>query len=262
MRLCMDPGGVTAICCHSDGCVRVYDLKTGQLVWRAWGHASYVAAATVSPDLTRLVTVGGDGCVVVWKLPSSLTEQLQEAAAAVEAAKDQAGCLPASPQLLSMQLAASLSGKPTAPPGAAGAATGSGASTPLGAGLGAAGCSTTPGSCTSDGGISSTLKRLQQGKPLVSADKLPRWARSPNTDSSAGAQLQHASHGGAANNPGQQQQRRLSKWLSGRQDCSTDGQPYGDASDPNGQVRAWSKARNLVKRRILPWCEHAVCCQL
>jgi hypothetical protein len=244
----MDPAGVTAICCHSDGCVRIYDLKTGQLMWRAWGHASYVAAATVSPDLTRLVTVGGDGCVVVWTLPDSLTEQLQEAAAAVEAARDQAGCLPASPQLLSMQRAAGLSaGKATASPGGA---IGSGASTPLSAGFGAAGASTTPGSCTSDGGISSTLRRLQQGKPLVSADKLPRWARSPNTDSTAGAQLQHALQGGAADGPGQQQQqqRRLSKWLSGRQDGSADGQPCGDASDPRGQVRVGSNVKNQGAR--------------
>lgn len=222
MRLCMDPGGITAICCHSDGCIRMYDLETGHLRWRAWGHASHVAAAAVSPDLSRLVSVGGDGCVVVWKLPDSLVEQLQAAVAAVASAKEQAGSLP-SPQQPPKQQAAS--------PAAAGSST----STPQGASHDAASIWPTPGSCMSDGAFSSTVRRLQQGKPLVSADKLPRWARSPTAASTAAVQ-KHASEGGAGLRQPQQQQQRVSKWLIGRQGLGVDGQCTAALSDPGVQL--------------------------
>lgn len=223
VRLCMDPGGVTAICCHSDGCIRMYDLETGHLRWRAWGHASHVAAAAVSPDLSRLVSVGGDSCVVVWKLPDSLVERLQAAVAAVTSAKEQAGSLP-SPQQPPKQQVAS--------PAAAGSST----STPQGASHDAASIWPTPGSCMSDGTFSSTVRRLQQGKPLVSADKLPRWAWSPTAASTAAVQ-QHASEGGASLcHPQQQQQQRVSKWLVGRQGIGADGQPTAAVSDPGAQL--------------------------
>jgi WD40 repeat protein len=234
VRLCMDPGGVLAICCHSDGCVRMYDIQTGQLLYRAWGHAAQVAAATLSPDLTSLVSVGGDGCIVVWQLPGSLIEQLQAATAAVAEAQEQAGCQMPSPQLLGRQCV----GFP-APPSPAGTAAIGGTATPSSQqGDGGPGSRATPGSCVSEGGMSSTMRRIQQGKPLVSADKLPRWARSPSVASTAAA---HASDGGVAagriTRQQQPQPQRVSKWLAGRQPCDPVGQGAATLSDPGAQVR-------------------------
>jgi len=228
MRMCMDPGGVMAICCHSDGCVRLYDLKSGLLMWRGWGHAAFVAAAAVLPCLSQLVSVGGDGCMVVWQLPDTLAAQLQAAAAQVAAVKQQEGSAAAS----------------IASPIAAAAAVGSGACTPAphqgtsGLDAAAASASITPGSCTSDsGGMSSTLRRLKEGKPLVSADKLPRWARSPSCSNSSG---QHSSDGGAG---GQRLQGPLpgSKWrwpplAAAAGQTGVDGQAAAAMSDPGAQV--------------------------
>lgn len=244
LRMCMDPGGVIAICCHSDGCVRLYDLKSGQLMWRGWGHASYVAAAAVLPCLSQLVSVGGDGCMVVWQLPDTLAAQLQAAAAQVAAVKQQEG-----------SAAASSSSGFVASPIAAAAAAGSGACTPAPhqgtSGLDAAAGSTTitPGSCTSDsGGMSSTLRRLKEGKPLVSADKLPRWARSPSCSNSSG---QHSSDGGAG---GQRLQGPLpgSKWrwpllAAAAGQTGVDGQTAAAMSDPGAQVRlhGWTRSLNI-----------------
>lgn len=230
VRLCMDPAGVLAICCHSDGCVRIYDLKTGQLAWRAWGHASYVAAAAFSSDLSQLVSVGGDGCIVVWQLPGSLTEQLQAALTEVAAAKEQEGCLPASTKAAPIQ--AGLTG---APAGAVGASTSRGAHTPQSSGLKVASTRTTPGSCVSDGGFGSTMKRIKLGKPLVSVERLPRWARSPSVASTA-AVVQHTSEGGAGVHV-QQQQQRPSKWLLRQRQSDHSEQGAVALSDPGAQVR-------------------------
>jgi WD40 repeat protein len=248
LRLCMDPGGVLAICCHSDGCVRMYDVKSGALMWWAWGHAAHVAAAALSPDLTQLLSVGGDGCIVVWKLPGSLVQQLQAAAGEVAAAKEQAGCFMPSPAQLPANR--SLSDVSAASPGPAGtaAATAGGLSTPQWAGSAGGADAVTPSSCSSDGGFSSILKRIQQGKPLVSVDKLPRWARPPSAASSskgaaAAAGRQHsASEGGAY--PLQQQQQPQSRWLGRNQ--SADGNISSATSDPGTQVH-----QNLSMRSIL-----------
>ena len=86
VKVSIDPGGITAITCHADGCVRLYHLATGQLLWRAWGHAEIVTAACVAPDLRHLVSVGGDGCMVVWRLPYALAQSMQQAATKIAAA--------------------------------------------------------------------------------------------------------------------------------------------------------------------------------
>lgn len=198
-RLCIDPGGVVLICCHSDGCLRLYNLATGQLMWRAWGHADMVASAAVTPDLTRLVSVGGDGCVIVWKLPEQLVRDIQAAVHGVAAARVQffrshhskqqddktegAADLRSEP---ASSKSAALSPLPCSQPG----------TSPLQqvgkpSYAAAAGFATPPNvllnsdkTSSSDSAVSSTLLRLKQGRPLVSTDKLPKWARSPSLPSS------------------------------------------------------------------------------
>lgn len=252
VRLCMDPGGVLAICCHSDGCVRMYDIQTGQLLYRAWGHAAQVAAATLSPDLSSLVSVGADGCIVVWQLPSSLIEQLQAAAAAVADAQEQAGCHMPSPQLLARQSVAS-----PVPPSPAGTAANGGATTPSSQqGDGGLGSRATPGSCVSEGGMSSTMRRIQQGKPLVSADKLPRWARTPSVASTAVA---HANGGGGVKQQQQPQPQRVSKWLAGRQPCESVGQGAATMSDPGAQVRRSLAGRGDLSTVTTCWHTALAC---
>lgn len=217
LKLCIDPGGVMLICCHADGCLRLYSLATGQLMWRAWGHADMVASAAVSPDLTRLVSVGGDGCVIVWKLPEQLVTNIQTAVARVAAARmhlvgtqqqermqedRQQTAAETSKRLawgtsspLANSPAATVPGKPEgAKPTYAAAA---GFSTPSAVSL------TGGNTPSSDAGASSTLQRLRQGKPLVSTDKLPKWARSPASPSSPAS--------------AKAQQQPSGKWLGSRQ---------------------------------------------
>ena len=89
LRVSIDPGGITAMTTHADGCVRLYHLATGQLMWKAGGHGAAAEAACVTPDCRHLVTVAGDGCMMVWKLPQALATQMQQQMVAITSPHEQ-----------------------------------------------------------------------------------------------------------------------------------------------------------------------------
>ncbi|KAF6266674.1 hypothetical protein COO60DRAFT_8922 [Scenedesmus sp. NREL 46B-D3] len=222
IKLCIDPGGVVLICCHVDGCLRLYHLASGQLLWRAWGHSEMVAAAMLSSDLTKLVSVGGDGCVIVWKLPEQLVQEVQAAVARVASAKlhlDAVSQQQQGQQLqqVSVQPDGAPSGKQVAwaASAAAASANASAAATPSLTSL--PGVSTALGTCpSSESGVTAAVLRVRQGKPLVSTDKLPKWARSPAT-STSGPSSPAGSASGQAKQQQQQQQQLYNRWFGGRQ---------------------------------------------
>lgn len=208
LQVSVDPGGLLAICCHSDGCLRLIDLQTGALRFRAWGHGSLVRAATVSQDCSRVVSVGADGCIITWRLPDSLAADMRAAAARVAVVRRQLGGEPAAKKASPPKKAAKAAASPVASPGSpAGTPQQPSASSSQQA---------TPSSAASEGELSATIQRVKQGKPLVSADKLPRWARSPtkqrsgSADGKAGAQQRAGAS--ASPSPG----GRISRWLAGR----------------------------------------------
>lgn len=195
MRISIDPGGVVAVSSHADGSVRLHHLPSGRVVWKAWGHGDVVTAAAVSSDLERMVSVSGDGCVFVWRLPPRLSAEIKAAAARVAAAR-----APAAPP-------ARVSGAVTSPPRWLAAAAGAGASPQASAAspaqrrllpaLEPAGSSPelhgpssahrgdrpsplrTSTDFHSEGtsvGVSQTILRVQAGRPLVPSDRLPAWA--------------------------------------------------------------------------------------
>lgn len=218
IKLYIDPGGVVLICCHADGCLRLYHLATGQLLWRAWGHSEMVAAASLSADLTQMVSVGGDGCVIVWKLPEQLVQEVQAAVARVSAAKKHLETASQQHEAKQdSQHSTADSGRQIAwsdTPAAADSPVreaGAALATPPAVSMNGS-SSTGPG--TSDSGISSTLLRVRQGKPLVSTDKLPKWARSPASGGPLSPQAIKTQSGLGTE---QQQQPTFSRWHGGRQ---------------------------------------------
>ncbi|KAF8072924.1 mapkbp1 [Scenedesmus sp. PABB004] len=189
--LATDPGGVLLIACHADGCLRIYRAATGQLLARGWGHSTLVAGAAVTPDLARVVSVGGDGCVIVWRLPEPLVAEIAAAVARVAALKAQR----AEP----------------ATPGGGGAW---GASTPARGSPGPPQATPSPEAPSSEG-LGSTLRRIRQHKTLVSADKLPKWARSPGSPSASPLSPGSAGASGASGSTGEPKPL-LGRWLGGR----------------------------------------------
>ncbi|KXZ55391.1 hypothetical protein GPECTOR_3g517 [Gonium pectorale] len=77
----MDPTGSLAVCSCADGGVAVYDVDSGRLVARGSGHSEVCTGAALLEDHRGLVTVGGDGCALLWRLPAGLSRRMQEAAA-------------------------------------------------------------------------------------------------------------------------------------------------------------------------------------
>lgn len=68
-RVCIDPSGLMAACCFADGSLRLYDLNSGDVLGLGQGHGDLLLGAAFLPDSSRIVTVGGDGCVFVWNVP-------------------------------------------------------------------------------------------------------------------------------------------------------------------------------------------------
>lgn len=52
----------------SDGVVKIWDYDLGETVSENEGHSGGVVALTVSPSEDRVVSVGGEGSVIVWKI--------------------------------------------------------------------------------------------------------------------------------------------------------------------------------------------------
>jgi WD40 repeat protein len=87
VRVSIDPGGVVAVASHADGSLRLTHLESGRVLWKAWGHGEMAAAAQISPDLERLISVSGDGCMFMWRLPEGLSDEIKAAAARVAAVR-------------------------------------------------------------------------------------------------------------------------------------------------------------------------------
>jgi hypothetical protein len=192
VRVCIDPGGLYAITCHADGWMRLWDLTTGRLAAKAGGDGDMVTAACVSPDCSRLVSVGGDGCVCIWRLPASESRQMAAAAARIAAAKAPRLATPASPGALHAE---SHSAHATA---ARRAAWEPGFTSPASAAvLGTTGRG-------DNAAISQTLLRVRQGRPLVPAEFLPRWAQGstlPQERDTLGENAAAAGEGAAVGEP-------------------------------------------------------------
>lgn len=69
-RVVIDPSGLMAACCFADGSLRLYDLNSGDVLGVADGHGGVLLGITFLPDSSRIATVGGDGCVMIWNVPA------------------------------------------------------------------------------------------------------------------------------------------------------------------------------------------------
>ncbi|KAL2652337.1 hypothetical protein R1flu_020465 [Riccia fluitans] len=77
-----DPSGAYVVCSHADRCLRLYEFSTGEVVAQAAGHSEIITGVTFMPDCRRLVSVSGDACIFVWKLPVSITRAMKKRCAA------------------------------------------------------------------------------------------------------------------------------------------------------------------------------------
>lgn len=149
-RVILDPSGTFVATACSDGVIRMYRLADGQLMAKAAGHGDMATSALITADCRVLVSLGGDGCTCVWQIPAALRETMQVALAQQEADQKSRECdeEPQPPPLESIDKSPEQRIRAAWP---------------------------THHWQT----MSSTILRVQQGKPMVSAEKLPKWARVP-----------------------------------------------------------------------------------
>lgn len=64
--------------CAFDKTINLFDFFSGDLVAQVSGHSEAITAVRFSPDGRYLLSVGGDGCIMIWSLANSLVSAMQE----------------------------------------------------------------------------------------------------------------------------------------------------------------------------------------
>ncbi|KAJ1437346.1 WD40/YVTN repeat-like-containing domain superfamily [Sesbania bispinosa] len=78
IKVIMDPSCTYVVCSFSNKSICIFDFITGEMVAKATGHAEIVTGVIFLPDCKHIVSVDGDGCVFVWKLPAPLSSKILE----------------------------------------------------------------------------------------------------------------------------------------------------------------------------------------
>jgi WD40 repeat protein len=80
----LDPSGQFVATVGQDRVVRLFNLQSGELVaTRPSGHAELTTGCKFSHDGSRLITIGGDGCIFVWRLVDEVSNQIKSRIAAL-----------------------------------------------------------------------------------------------------------------------------------------------------------------------------------
>ncbi|KAK7294641.1 hypothetical protein RJT34_17531 [Clitoria ternatea] len=78
IKVIMDPSCSYIVCTFSNKSICIYDFITGEMVAKATGHAEIVTGVIFLPDCKHIVSVDGNGCVFVWKLPALVSSNMLE----------------------------------------------------------------------------------------------------------------------------------------------------------------------------------------
>jgi mitogen-activated protein kinase binding protein 1 len=71
-RVVLDPTGLFVAAAAFDRRVHIFDFFSGEPVCHLSGHSELVTGLAFTLDFKRLITVSGDGCIMVWRLGSQI----------------------------------------------------------------------------------------------------------------------------------------------------------------------------------------------
>jgi WD40 repeat protein len=74
----IDPSGSYIVTCSFDKQITVLDFFSGEVVCQLAGHSELITGLKFSPDGSTLVSVGGDGCIMIWKTSYSLMRSMKD----------------------------------------------------------------------------------------------------------------------------------------------------------------------------------------
>ncbi|KAK9291176.1 hypothetical protein L1049_009364 [Liquidambar formosana] len=73
IKVAMDPSCSYLLCSYSNKSICMYDFISGELITQAMGHGEVITGVIFLPDCKHIISVGGDGCIFVWKVPTILS---------------------------------------------------------------------------------------------------------------------------------------------------------------------------------------------
>ncbi|KAK9158989.1 hypothetical protein Scep_005563 [Stephania cephalantha] len=78
IKVSMDPTSSFLVCSYSNKSICMYDFSNGELVAQAVGHSEVITGIIFLPDCHHIISVGGEGCIFVWKIPALLSSRMLE----------------------------------------------------------------------------------------------------------------------------------------------------------------------------------------
>ncbi|OVA09162.1 WD40 repeat [Macleaya cordata] len=76
IKVALDPSSSYLVCSYSNKSMCIYDFTNGELVTQAVGHGEVITGVIFLPDCKHIISVGGDGCIFVWRLPAILSSRM------------------------------------------------------------------------------------------------------------------------------------------------------------------------------------------
>jgi WD40 repeat protein len=88
LKVRFDPSGLYTATSSTDKNIRLYDFFSGECHKVFKGHSEVVTGISFSNDAKRLITVSGDGCIFIWRVPVSISRAMQERVVELKATKE------------------------------------------------------------------------------------------------------------------------------------------------------------------------------
>jgi len=82
IKVVLDRSGIYCATSCTDKTLAIYDYHTGELMATMAGHSELVTGLAFSNDCRHLISVSGDSCIFVWRLPGEMVATMQARLAA------------------------------------------------------------------------------------------------------------------------------------------------------------------------------------
>ncbi|XP_043698057.1 mitogen-activated protein kinase-binding protein 1 isoform X2 [Telopea speciosissima] len=76
IKVNIDPSSSYMVCLYSNRSICIYDFTSGELIAKAVGHGEVITGVIFLPDCKHIISVGGDGCIFLWKIPALLSSKI------------------------------------------------------------------------------------------------------------------------------------------------------------------------------------------
>lgn len=76
IKIALDPSGAFLATSCTDKSIYIYDYQSGECLAATSGHSELITGLKFSQNGRNLISVSGDGCIFIWKLPNDITHAI------------------------------------------------------------------------------------------------------------------------------------------------------------------------------------------